>query len=44
VKSKQPEYNPEYDLDKLAEEKEEEIKTYVTKLDKMKRKIDVHKA
>jgi len=42
--AKKYEYNPDYDLDKLTEEKEAEIKTYVDKLDKMKRKIDTMKA
>ena len=42
--AKKYEYNADYDLDKLTEEKEAEIKTYVDKLDKMKRKIDTMKA
>lgn len=44
TKAKTYEYNPDYDVDKLREEKEAEIKGYVDKLDKMKKKIDVVKA
>ena len=39
-KSKEYEYNPDFDVEKLQEEKEAEIKEYVQILDGMKGQID----
>jgi chromosome segregation ATPase len=42
--TKKPEYNPEYDLEKLQQEKEQEINALLSKLEGFKSKIDRCKA